>query len=806
MTNINKARKTFTDLSNPQQLRELNRQLEWVWNQLLGGLPAKALSSDGIRTVVSTVEKTIAKEIEADEIETNILVAALARLMVAQIAIAQIDYAQIVDLHTGNLIFNRGEGDELYINNFQALTSNLKYADIDFSQVKDLIAGDTIITEGAAGELYIERLAATNAMMVSATLGNLVIKGEDGSYHNIVVSADGNIHTNRVEVSDEEIAAGKTYTGKQLVETSIVVDDLNAQSIRGSSAIISEIFTTALTAGKITAGEALIASATIPTLYTTSIEAIGNSLNLAANEYLKLLVSRKNSIFYRETAPTEFVSGDAWIQPGYGKSYLAVGMTGKNTPELDFTSDLCFLYRFDEDSEEYALDMDDEGNLLAYVDNAYVDENGNLMADCEWIEVSPSELHTSFIDIAQDYIRILTGGSIFIGAGGALDVASGSAHFKTGDFTLSILSEDSSEDTVMDFDPDSKVLRVDEVRANNVRSFIPGTTSVTASEIGGLDGLANMLESACYEHVIYVPDYDEISSEPITIDRCDSLTVEIKAAILKSIPPVVFTNTRTNVWLENVKWNCSSKNAVSADSGCICIKNCSVVALNGIVASRHARITWIGEESLTTAGACTGNAFSASEGAEIKVFGVIPSGALLQSLGGTITSIGTEIGDEPEVEPEYQTKTLYGTIGYYGTSANWNGGSMYQGYSNGKGRIYGCMKFTLPSGITSIESATLTLHRVSGAGRGSNVNVTVYGSATDYGSRPTLGTIYANRGNAAATGSSCSLDVSQAAESLLSGAVKQLVLYTGETAPASGKVYSPHYAKFDSAKLKIIYY
>ena len=41
-----KQRMTLNNLSEPQQIRELNRQLEWVWNQLLGGLTSKALSTD----------------------------------------------------------------------------------------------------------------------------------------------------------------------------------------------------------------------------------------------------------------------------------------------------------------------------------------------------------------------------------------------------------------------------------------------------------------------------------------------------------------------------------------------------------------------------------------------------------------------------------------------------------------------------------------------------------------------------------------------------------------------------------------
>ena len=51
---------------------------------------------------------------------------------------------------------------------------------------------------------------------------------------------------------------------------------------------------------------------------------------------------------------------------------------------------------------------------------------------------------------------------------------------------------------------------------------------------------------------------------------------------------------------------------------------------------------------------------------------------------------------------------------------------------------------------------------------------------------------------------SATLDVT-AAQALKDGTIKQLVLYTGETGAYSGKVYSYHYAQFDSATLEVAY-
>ena len=43
--NASRQRLTLSNLTEPQQMRELNRQLEWIWAQLMGGLSRKSLSS-----------------------------------------------------------------------------------------------------------------------------------------------------------------------------------------------------------------------------------------------------------------------------------------------------------------------------------------------------------------------------------------------------------------------------------------------------------------------------------------------------------------------------------------------------------------------------------------------------------------------------------------------------------------------------------------------------------------------------------------------------------------------------------------
>ena len=162
--------------------------------------------------------------------------------------------------------------------------------EFDLAEVKNLLSEALALEQGTAGSMYITNLAVTSANLLSAMLGKLVLKGEDGKYYQVMIGADGSIHTQEVEPSEAEIEAGETESGQGIVDTNANFADLTAQNIKGNEGIFQAILAQSMTAGKLTAGEAMIASATIPTLYATSIQAIGNSMDLSANESISLIV------------------------------------------------------------------------------------------------------------------------------------------------------------------------------------------------------------------------------------------------------------------------------------------------------------------------------------------------------------------------------------------------------------------------------------------------------------------------------------------------------------------------------------
>lgn len=70
-----KQRVTLTNLSEPQQMRELNRQMSWIWDQLLGGLSLKALNSSARAVIDSKASYEDTDELRGrvEKLSTNVL-------------------------------------------------------------------------------------------------------------------------------------------------------------------------------------------------------------------------------------------------------------------------------------------------------------------------------------------------------------------------------------------------------------------------------------------------------------------------------------------------------------------------------------------------------------------------------------------------------------------------------------------------------------------------------------------------------------------------------------------------------------
>ena len=277
--------------------------------KLLASITAGASANDRLAHVLDTEGNVQAEKIagKLNLVRIENLTAEIARIATAAIGEATIEAAQIHDLQAqvakiATAAIQDATIQTAQIENLSAVVAELLHAEIkvgefDLAEVKNLLSEALALEQGTAGSMYITNLAVTSANLLSAMLGKLVLKGEDGKYYQVMIGSDGTIHTQEVEPSEAEIEAGETESGQGIVDTSANFADLTAQNIKGNEGIFQAILAQSMTAGKLTAGEALIASATIPTLYATSIQAIGNSLDLSANQSIQLTV--KKAVGYR---------------------------------------------------------------------------------------------------------------------------------------------------------------------------------------------------------------------------------------------------------------------------------------------------------------------------------------------------------------------------------------------------------------------------------------------------------------------------------------------------------------------------
>lgn len=261
----------------------------------------KDLEAAVIAAVQAKIDQIIAGNLTTDELYASL--AEIGVMRAGQVTAENVTtdelaaaYAEIVALLVDNISADNIETDRLGAALARFVTLHAGTAEFDFATIQNLVARALSLEQASADSVYIKNLAVTSANLLSATIGKLVLRGDDGKYYAVFVGADGTIHAEEVTVTDAEISAGQTDSGRQIVETDMNVAGLNATNIQASSAVINSILTTALSAGSITAGDALIASATIPALYATSIKSIGDSLDLSANESMRVYVQEQTAV------------------------------------------------------------------------------------------------------------------------------------------------------------------------------------------------------------------------------------------------------------------------------------------------------------------------------------------------------------------------------------------------------------------------------------------------------------------------------------------------------------------------------
>lgn len=212
--------------------------------------------------------------------------------------------------------------------------------------------------------------------------------------------------------------------------------------------------------------------------------------------------------------------------------------------------------------------------------------------------------------------------------------------------------------------------------------------------------------------------------------------------------------------------------------------------------------------------ACTGSgALKASFGGIVAANGTMPTGGTTEVGNGKVWSSGsTATGGSTSASSSTLTAASYDavTTATCRNSGSWTSGQLRQNFATGLGVCKGCVWFdnsAIRSALSgkTVRSATLRLHRVSGSGRSSAVQVTARGltltgasgtvpnstSAEVYGGLSAmLGTI----GNGETVALALPVNLVNA---LISGSINGIALYAGETAQTGNRGFSANYCRFD---------
>lgn len=182
-------------------------------------------------------------EIVSDKITTDALYAA---------------YAEMIALKIGSITAEDISTDSLAaaLADITVLTAGT--ATFDKATVQHLVAQAMNLEYGTAGQVFIRNLAVEYAQMVGAAIGNLCIKASDGSYYHIDVNADGTVTATPTTVTDGEISAGQTESGRVILDTDITAANLNAGNLLATYALVNQIDAARIDVDQLFAREAFV--------------------------------------------------------------------------------------------------------------------------------------------------------------------------------------------------------------------------------------------------------------------------------------------------------------------------------------------------------------------------------------------------------------------------------------------------------------------------------------------------------------------------------------------------------------------
>lgn len=373
------VRKDLHDLSKPIEIRELNRQLDWIWKQLLGGLTLKSLSSDTTKKIMESslsqavIEQLIADRITANTIETKNLIANSIVANNAKIGTLVAD-----EIRAGSI-----DANFLYATLAEMMVAKIGVAKIDYAQIVDMFSERIFTDAGIAGHFRMDGLEVTQAQIVDLIVSSFRLVSQDGKVYKVSVDANGEITTEYIEDEAEWMEDGKIPDGYSAVASSLTVGNVTSGNLYVSGAAdIMKLTAKMLTVDKGFINELI--STDIFASYLMANQAFIDLLRTSqifGGQSLSIITERVSRNFRQESVPTGKINvGDTWVDPSIDIMYQAADASDLNL-RLYLDSDGSLYYESSEDDEFFAMDGYD---LLSDNIAFKVDEDDNIQTAIRW--------------------------------------------------------------------------------------------------------------------------------------------------------------------------------------------------------------------------------------------------------------------------------------------------------------------------------------------------------------------------------------------------------------------------------------
>lgn len=820
-----------------------------------GSVTTDQLYADLARLAVAQITTANIKEANIDWAEITELTAQIANISKAQITTANINaaninWAQITSLSAaiadiatakiGEAEIKSAQITDLEAEVARIAAAKIAVADIDWAHIKDLVAGTAIFTAGVGDKLHIARLAVTEANMVSLSVGELLVKGQDGSFYSVSVDAEGNIVTEKKQVVNDDVGDLSINAGEKIIEGTVTAACLNANDIFANNAIIKQLIAANIDVDTLFAREA-------------TINAL-NAMDIRGNEYLKLYVTdavNNISVGGRNLlrGTNQGTTNWDWSMQTGGKTieeYLdggvravkmtrdAVEQTGWSIISYAVSED---AYALLEPNTEYTLSFDykpsvatangvmfsirrDDGTNAATNEGGYWKE---IPAN-EWTHISgtfttvenipdfllySTEIFIVGLPATVNSVHIFKNLKLEKGnkatdwspapedPAGSLSVNSDYSKVDINKDRVRIVSKrmevavpsDDGEDDVLRVDADgvhAEVVEADQIVSESV-VHTQGAASYTPANAGELAVILEELSGKHLTGFVYI-DCKNVTSGNYTVANLSGEGI-VKLANGTMNQLKIDSCGSTSVYVLNVNFSSAGTALLLENSSALFISECMINASVGIA---------MGDDWPTKAivyncgGDCTVMA-KVNWASQLRVQGSgKPTGTISLANGAEVYNATPDstftAASSPSI-PTTQTVTV--SLSPTSTSTSGYGSKLYQGrYSSSQSLRKGVMLFGLPSDLTSadkIDSATLTIKRIGGVGQGGGVNVHVR-------CYDVPGTLYASK--TAYENQTVSIDVTSAVKAMKTSGYTGLMLYNPDTTTVGSKSYTASYSRF----------